>query len=470
VTAQLGSLPELPANIELEVRKALMEFSSITKAHLEGKEFSAAYGRLAEAFRDCIIHIKPRFVLKDPSDTPVLEISDDDSDASTNTPTPKRSRGGMAPPPPPKRARTGTNGTPLTSRIKNEDAMSPNPSFGTPQTLSSTPRQSQPPPNHSKGLLEPFTRYSREGKGFRTLRQISEDIRNKTKAGMPNVVPDEVYEVLCKQAVQAWNGPMTTFLETTVRILHNIIQQALEKAFGNLRKRLIFKESVRHMKRFLDEHYNDTLAFLTKLYDMERSQLFTIDHKSFERYQQSEMRLLTRYRHFMRWAAFSGDLSAEFLLWEDMSEDQRAADERRRATDSAKMGPDRFGKELLVAGYVRGYYLLAGHRFADTVSLAITSQMFRAMIQTLDKEFYLDTKLGLIGAGAQGSPNVFERLMEEDDQTAKQRERLKVEKEKFEKALKSINELERQSSTTEQRMDGQSLSSGGNDTMDVDGI
>lgn len=454
IEAQLSTLPELPKNVELEVRKSLMAFSSAVKETIRGRDFSANYGALSDAFRDCILQMKPKFVLKDKSDIQVLEISDDEDDSMSAATTPgnrKRSAHGQGSASA-KRHRPAVNGGSFSVPVKTEENGS------TP----STPSRRRPMP--PSPLAPPFQQYANYGASFRTLRQISDDIRAKTKAGMPSIVPDEVYEDLCKQAVKAWNQPMATFLQETMTRLQRIVDYVLDQAFGSLKKRLIFKESKSYMNQFLEERRAESLGFLEDVYRMETFQLFTVNKKAFEEYERSESRVLTRYRHVMRWQAFSGEAS-DFHDWEKMTPDQHFQEEKKHGIELAKMGPDAFDKELKVAAYVRGYYMLSALRFADTVCLSVTSRMMPKIIQELD--FFLERQLGLVGPN---DGTVFSRLMEEDDATARRRERLRGEREKFEKALQSItnNELDVVSGSASQDTPYESYEESVVDDMDLD--
>ncbi|ROT43756.1 dynamin family protein [Sodiomyces alkalinus F11] len=460
---ELDRLPGLPQNVQLEVQKGLREFTSVVKDKLKGKEFSSHYGKLAEAFRDCLLHTKPKFVLRDPTDTPVFEISDDEDEASTPTGPPR------------KRSAPGTNGfqAPKRGRANNGSAFngggpSAHGSFSRSQsygvkveegnasdvTTPQTPVRRRGPPS----APAPFEAYSKHGSRFRTIRQIRQDIQAKTKAGMPNLVPDEVYEDLCKQAVRHWNGPLQTLIETTRQLLNDIINQALNQAFVNLKKRLIFKESKRYMQSFLQDSASVTEQFLHEFYRMETFQLFTINRDSFSHYEKEEGRLLTRYRHVVRWDSFIGAKrdgggsehgenpppGANFQDWDRMTPEQRASEEKRHAAELVKMGPDPFDKEVRVASYVRGYYRLAALRFADTVPLYITSRMFPDIVNQLD--YHLDQKLGLLDEGAHAA---YLRLMDEDLATAEKRTRCKVTVRKLNQALDSIRGLEAEAADVE---------------------
>ncbi|KAM0331320.1 hypothetical protein ACHAQA_002990, partial [Verticillium albo-atrum] len=451
---QLSNLPELPANVEYEVRKSLMEFSTIVKDKIRGNEFSSAYGRLADAFRECLLYTKPKFSLSHSSDTPILEISDDDEDR----PPASRKRGSQTNgSTASKRPRyVGSSSLPLTHQsnnsVKLEDASVRN---GTPSPQ--TPSRGSVRPS---GPAPPFERFRSLGSGFRSIGKIREDIQAKTKAGMPNVVPSEVYDDLCRLAVKHWDQPMVVFLETVMGHLQKIVDLALDQAFGKLKRRLVFKESRKHMKAFLSNSRVTVFNFLTEFYKMESYQLFTINRDAFTLYEVEEGRLLKRYRHFLRWQAFTGEKrepgqngesipQSQFNSdWDRMTPDQRSSENKRHEAELIKMGADPFEKELKVAAYVRGYYRLAALRFAETTTLYVTSRMFPSIIDELD--FYLETKLGLMGAG----DYAYDRLMDEEESTARKRNTCKLTVEKLKKAMESINELERENEDVDIEMDG----------------
>ncbi|KAH7161622.1 P-loop containing nucleoside triphosphate hydrolase protein [Dactylonectria macrodidyma] len=433
ITGELRKLPELPDNVELEVRTGLMEFGEHARSELRPAEFSKRFGNLPDNFRDCLLEMKPKFTLKDASDSPVVEISDDESDAgsvSAAAVTPTSKRRTMGPPTTPakrQRLEVPGNGVPSNGQngfIKPEEGRN-----SLPPRPSPSARQSQFP--------EPFTQFSRVGRGFRTLRQVRDEIKAKTRAGMPDIITDEVYNDLCREAIKPWDGPMKAFLDQIMHLLHDLLEAALKKSFDRLNKRLVYQESRKLLKGYLDERRKETLFALAAVYRLETFGLFTINREAFNRCRSAEEILLTRYRHEMRMKAHGYSDGRAPDPWETMTEEKRTQDKRRREVDIVKIGHDPFEQELGVIAYVRGYYRLAALRFADAVALQITNGMIPEIQRQLP--YYLDDKLGLRGPGA---ANVYERLMEEDDATATKRETLKGELEKFVKALASIEELE----------------------------
>lgn len=444
ITTQLGKLPELPENVELEVQTSVMEFGELARSELRPAEFSKRFGNLPDDFRDCLIEMKPKFTLRDSSDIPIVEISDEESDTgSTSTPTvtPTSKRRTMAPPTTPAKrqridlargaspfngaeqnGRNGHNGS--NGYIKPEEA----------RAGSLTPR----PANAQRARFpEPFAQFSDVGRGFRTLRGVRDEIRQKTRAGMPDIITEEVYNDLCREAMRPWDGPANAFLNQIMRLLQDLLDAALKKSFDRLSKRLIYQESRKLLKQYLNDRRKETQAALAVVYRLETYGLFTINREAFDRCRKDESAVLTRFRHQMRMKAAGLGDNKQPVPWEALTEEKRLQDERKREGEVAKIGADPFQREMEVVAYVRGYYRLAALRFADSVALHVTNGMIPEIQRQLP--YYLDEKLGLRGNNA---ASIYEKLMEEDAQTATKRETLKGEREKFVKALASIEGLE----------------------------
>ncbi|KAJ4160292.1 hypothetical protein NW754_003418 [Fusarium falciforme] len=394
IVEQLNKLPELPSNVELEVQTSVMEFGEQARSKLKPAEFSKHFVPLPENFRECLLDMKPKFTLKDSTDIPVLEISDDESDAGsvvtiTNTNTPSKRRAMGPPTTPSKRARTdpmpnGTNG-----HIKPEDMRASVPRFS----------PAAGPPT-----------YCLPG-------SVRDEIKAKTRAGVPDIITEEVYNDMCREAIQPWDGPMKAFLNEVMNLLSTMLESALEVSFARLNKRLIYKECRKILTEYLDERRHETLGALDVVYRLETYGLFTVNQEAFRRYQKDEQILLTRYRHQMRMLAAGYGDGRPPVPWESLTDEKRIQDERRREADLAKLGPDSFERELEVVAYVRGYYRLAALRFADAVALHITNGMIPHIQRHLP--YHLDRKLGL---GGHDSTSVYERLMAEDSATATRRE------------------------------------------------
>ena len=188
---QLESLPEMPDNVEKEISVSLGSFNERARSQIE--EFAKRFNETPNNFRECLIHMKPKFVLKDRSDAVHIDISSDDSDGgsvrSQNTPTKRRSNASHTTLP--KRPRvdgpSGNGGSGASFNFSNGRGNS----FVKPeedQTNTTLP----PSPVKRSALPAPFAQWSGYGSGFRTLAQVREEKTSQTRAGMPDRLLDEM--------------------------------------------------------------------------------------------------------------------------------------------------------------------------------------------------------------------------------------------------------------------------------------
>lgn len=414
------------------IRASLHKFTDQARTNLNrlGKHFNP----LPDHFRDCILEIKPKFVLRDQSDFPVVEISDNDSDDESTittvdrTPS-KRSRGAEPSPLTPSKRPRGN--TPMASghRVKNEPSDRPPMPVGP----SGHPGAPRAPPSK---LNPPFLEFDKIGRSFRTLRAVREDIRKMTRAGMPDHIPAEVYESLVLESMSPWNRPMLAFLGETMRLVHDELLKALNQTFERLKKRIVFKEAKKHIATLLAAHRDKAREDMQRIYEDEMRQLLTFNDRAFARYTEEEHILLTRFRHKMRMESMGLQPPGPLEDWSSMNEAKRADDKKRREADLQKIGRDQFEPEIQVVAYVRGYYRLAAFRFVDSIAQCVLCRMIPKVKAELSE--HLAKELGLlVGVNA----GVFERLMDEDTATASRRETLKRDRAKFETVLASINNL-----------------------------
>lgn len=293
-----------------------------------------------------------------------------------------------------------------------------------------------PPGYYNMGLVYPFTQFSDIGRGFRTLRQVKEEIQAKMKAGMPSIIPPDVYNDLAMEAIKPWNQPTNVYLQEVIRLLHVELETALNKSLENLKKRFIYPEAKRHLKSCLDSHWKETRKALQELYADETERVMTYNTEAFNQCLKSERAVLVRFRHHMRMIG-AGYAQKDLVPWEGLTEEKQVQDLKKREQDQNKLKPDEFEREVEVVAYVRGYYKLAALRYSDAVTQRIVCRMIPAIRRQLRN--YLDEQLGVRGPN---SVNVYAKLMDEDAATAAKREMLKMEQGKFIQALQSIESLE----------------------------
>ncbi|KAI5859257.1 P-loop containing nucleoside triphosphate hydrolase protein [Durotheca rogersii] len=422
IQKELADLPELPQNVEHEVKKSLFQFLGQMKTAIKGTEFSSEWNALNNHLQECVFKMKPTCKVKEPS---LLTINLVDEASTSTPPKPRPSdstmRGSTTPS---RRQRREEVSTP----VKEEASVAPLVSrassvVGTMGTDSS-----------------PFTKYFNLGRCALDIRDIRSEILRKKRPGMPrDLVPDEVRETLCMDAVKKWEGPLETYINKTAELLEKTATAVLDESLGSLRRRLIFRECQECLRRFIGEAVASQRARLMEMYESETYQLYMMNDDAFNRYKVLEMEQLRRVRSIYRLKAltlFEWDYKVKKI--EEMTEDEKTWERKKIDSHIPKIGKDPYETELEVAGFVRGYYMTAAVRFVEGITMNVNSNLFRTFRET-QLDHSLDEKFKIY---SHSDPSLYSKLMEEDERTAKRRQQLKGEKEKLLKAMARINDLE----------------------------
>jgi hypothetical protein len=218
------------------------------------------------------------------------------------------------------------------------------------------------------------------------------------RAGMPrDLVPDEVRETMCLDAVKKWQGPLETYIDKTAELLERVTNQTLEESLGVLRRRLIFKECQAHLKEFIDKIVASQRARLSEIYDSETYQMYMMNEDVFARYKAQELEQLRRARAIYRLKAVALiEWGYEIKKPEEMSDDERNKEHKILNQHLPKIGNDPYETEIEVAAFVRGYYMTAATRFVEGVAMNVNSYLFR-MMGSSELDMFIDQQLGLFG-------------------------------------------------------------------------
>ncbi|KAK4147347.1 P-loop containing nucleoside triphosphate hydrolase protein [Dichotomopilus funicola] len=421
IGAQLQRYPDPPPNPELEVMKSLTEFTLRVKDRVMGQDFMSVWdGRFAEPFKKFIIGMKPKFNVRDHAKTakPAVFI-DLDGDSPSSSPTVRKRQ---AP------AMDQTQATPTPKRQRSQQIIK-----------TEVPDQPVFPatPHHPRSATPALTP-SRGGRS-KTLMDIRNLIRRAAIPGQPGLVSATVYEPLFTEAAKTWAPHLDWFINSTFACLQSEIFGILDNAFAHLKNRAVYKESVDHMRAFIEAHKFELRTQLEMIYKLEAQRLFTKDDESLKRNQTSEMKILVRHRNHFRIAAHNGEEVSAVPKVEDMTDEERKQEENKMAKELKNLGPDPFEPELAVAAYIRGYYLTAANRFVDYVSIHVMSGLLPRVASAIDT--YLHERLGLVSHGA--SVEVLQRLMSEGPEIEQKRRDLRAEKETLDGAMDIIVNLER---------------------------
>ncbi|KAK4198731.1 P-loop containing nucleoside triphosphate hydrolase protein [Triangularia verruculosa] len=422
IAKQLEEYPGPPANPDLEIYKALTMFSSLLKKRVTDQDFMSTWDQACSAkFTRAILELKPKYNVRSFAKSTAAAPVFIDLDAPDRDNSPAPTPGG--------RKRAAPAETPSRrQRHKVEDTEG--------RSYPSTP-------THARVMMTP----SKNGRTTRTLMDIRRMIQRNAVPGQPGLVSSNIYEPLFTEAAKAWRVPLQTFLDQTFEFLEKQIQETLESTFAALKNRVIYKLSTEHMRAFVEMHKKDLQAQLALIYELEGARIFTRNVDALNRYKAGELKILARHRNYYRIAAHKGEEPASGLpKIEELSEEELALESVKMEKDLRQMGPEPFQQELDVAAYTRGYYLLAAHRFVDLVCMHAMSGLFPRVALVI--ETYLQDKLGL--TGNRSTPEMLDRLMEEEGHIGVRRRDLCAEKETLDGAMAIIVNLENRDTTPSQ--------------------
>lgn len=437
VTHDLSELPELPANVEHEVKKSLYTFYHAVKQAMKASDVQSQWDTLNKQFQSCILKMKPTCMVGDDQPPPTIELASDDEGSATTAETPSRKhrmprtsdstiRQQKRP-----RVAIGPGVEPASSPVKNEEVSLS-------QSVMTSPAPSMRATSMAAVPDSPFIRFHDMSRGGLNIVDIRKDIMRHKRVGLPNILTrEEVYDDLILDPIRKWRGPLEVYVDLTIGLVRSVVQKSLARSLDGLKRRLIFRDSKNYLDKWIDDMEARQRAKLFDMFDAETYCMFTINDESFKQYFEAEKEGLHRARTICR-------LKRAGLHWDykPPSMDRMTSEERAREKDMfnrylPRLGEDPYDTEIQVAARVRGYYILAAMRFVDSVTLIVNSSLCQ-QVAGPGLDMFLDKQLGI----KNNDEELYAHLMEEDDATADRRTRLKCESEKLRKAMGSINELE----------------------------
>ncbi|KAI1744163.1 P-loop containing nucleoside triphosphate hydrolase protein [Xylaria scruposa] len=421
----LDKLPDLPENVEHEVRMSLQRFYASVRRVVDNQDFEQNFKELTEGFFEYLVQLKPECGMITERSKPILQVeevivvSDDSGNETVGSKRgpPKGSPLSQTP----RKRRAGLFTTPV--KVEGNPAEI---AFQSPKTP--TPLLPQNP--HTAGSQVSSDK-QREVKF--SLVEIRNQIKLKTRGGFSDVVPIEVHETLCLKAVAQWEKPLGLYIDKATAMLMSSITKTFESSLKKFSKRLLYRESKELLMAFLKEEGTRQGERLVQLYRNETYKAVTINEGGLNYFQakEKEMLLFARLK-----AAGVIEQERQFKRDEQMTREEKLEQSSLLDKYRAQFEEDDFKLEVDVAAKVGAYYMTAATRFVDSVSMDINSRLFRSFRDgALD--CFLDEKLGLFPYPS------YIRLMEEDAATAQRRQQLRNEREKLLIAMGRILDLER---------------------------
>ncbi|GAB1315491.1 hypothetical protein MFIFM68171_05701 [Madurella fahalii] len=426
INEQLEKYPDPPRNPELEIIRSLTEFTVRVKDRVTSQDFMNTWdARFAEPFKKHIIAMKPKFNVRENAKPCGPIVIDLESESPTASPTMRKR---------PAPATDLTNAQVASKRPRGPPTNVANGFVVKSETADHTVFPSTPTHLRHAALGHSPSR----GPRSKSLMDIRNLIKRAGTPGQRRLVSSSVHEPLYKEAAKTWAPYLERFIDQTFAFLQAEILGVLGAAFSHLKNRAVYKESLEHMKAFVETHKKELRDQLMLVYRLETQRLCTINDESLERYEAAELKILVRHRNHFRIAAHKGEELGSVRKMEDLSEEELAQEAAKMAKELKNLGPDQFELELGVAAYVRGYYLTAATRFVDNVYVHVMSGLLPRVASVIDA--YLHDKLGLMG-GPTTQENLA-RFMSEGPEIEQKRRDLRAEKERLDGAMKIIEDLE----------------------------
>ncbi|KAF7890996.1 uncharacterized protein EAF02_001321 [Botrytis sinoallii] len=430
ITEDLRNLPELPdQNVQLEVQRLLQNFSREVKGLMTSEHtdtnFHGNWTKLSQNFHKLLLHIKPMIICSHPSDTyqiPVISVDDSDDEEPGTVPAPDTSGKKRKYPNITKDqsfeqdGRNSENVTPVSKLRFKSEAPSPR----TPRPI----RNARNLPNKFKGTV--FERHAELGKGFASIGDIQKEMLNSS-LGLPKIVDPRIHQAYCRKAVSVWKDPYTDLLFAATKLLRSAVHTVVERNLGIYQQTILYKDSKILVDRWIDDLCKQQLSAIENLYQTEIYRPFTLLGDAINESKKVELQKLQQGRHKHR-ASCLVDKQLSLGLKKIKAEKQspeyiNARQALVEAVKNEDLDRDPFEVQLDVAAYVRGYYVVAANRFADSVCISINNCYFRNVVEQVEN--YLEMHLGTNDPsnGKQKSQD----LMQEDNKVAEERRRLQRE-------------------------------------------
>ncbi|RDW75287.1 hypothetical protein BP6252_06429 [Coleophoma cylindrospora] len=450
IETALSDLPNtLNSNVQHIVRKVLGDFSNrVTRIFEKDSEFVFLHewSSLTKDFRETILALKPKINFTHASDAfpEVIHIIDDSDDEDTAEASPvamrpqKRANENDTTPAPNKRPRYNVTPTPSTL---NGHAI-PNTPLRVPKQEENlqvpfTQRRRIMPAREPNRLLQSvFAEFIQQnpGQNFASIGDIRDRIEQSRFPGQPDNVSYRVKEEYCLQSVYYWERPMETLMTTAFSSLRKKIHEVLKEALKGYNETELYRRSRDALDDFLDKHEASQREKIQQIFELESDMVYTINEPAFNINKARELAILQKARRERR-----------ARMWVDKENANKKALTKEQMTQAIKrvtdeqLGIDPFKEEMDLAGYLRGYYVTAGLRFADNVCQNIQGNLFNKI-----KGSIRDLLEGLLDLNKDGSEETCRMLLAEDSGVVLRRRNLSEQKEKLRGFSEELNLLKAQ--------------------------
>lgn len=413
--AKLATLPELPSHDQLLiVTTKLREFGTSVRCSLEGvgdKNFANKVAALYDELCAVVVQMKPglRVGIKENPIVVLLE-SDDESETTKNDVRPL-------------------------GRTPSHKACKPEMSFTTPTTQrmsSLTLNKTQK--GRKRGATYASCRDS--GKGRWKLTDISNVIDRYSEIDLKGQVSPEAGRHLIKESIVDWDRPIEIFLQLVVYAVKDMIRIHLHSHLSQWSQTPLYREAKASIESEIMRLSIRQVELNKQILGLEYRNQFNLFQSVREHNQNEQVTAIRKTRNRLR---IKDHLLSKIKLlpkYKASDEDERrrleaeaTTDEKIAALKLQDLPAEQFEREIDLAGYVRGYYITAARRFAETIVISTAGNFLGELADTIEN--FLAQKLGLTGNRTEDPVAKCIQLMEEDPGVVQQRLELLADKAKL---------------------------------------
>lgn len=356
--------------------------------------------------------MKPSLSLKTPGyKAPSIVVDDDDDSGEPATPTPIRVaiRSSMTP-------------RPGASNLRQQDVT---PSSSRKRPADSTPQQ--------RTKTDPSTPSAPARQNF-TFDKLRVQYERGNTSGVPGSVNAKVTDRLILESLSSWDVALSRFLKDANEIITKLITQAIDGVLKNLHVTGFYIRTKEELAAFVARLLHDEGDRLRHLLSCEQEKPI-VTHSDWTTMRNARLRDLQSQRNLQRVNEHFDTIEAAAITKAKITTTEKRAE---KANDAAwlsqTLGMDDWTTEIDCLATIMCYYDNAVMCFVNSIAKCIEHDVLRPL-----RDDIAQTLLRALNAG---DPKACAELLAEDPEREKQRVALLGEKEKLEKALASIGELQ----------------------------
>ena len=417
VTDQLTLLPAAPPHPGFAVASHIQTLAASIASHINGERdvntFRLTWTKITTTkFCKRLTDMKPSFNLRTPGYKTPSIVVDDDDDSEPSTPTPVRVPIRSSMTPKPSVSRRNNNITPSSSKKRPaEDA--------TPRRVKADPAT----PSFTQKTL--------------TLETLRFEYARGNTSGVPGSINAKVTDRLILESLNNWNQALGGTLKEADHTISLLIEQSIDNALKNLHLTDLYRRTKEELSAFLAGLMHTESDKLHNLLACEQEKAI-VTHSNWTTLRNARLRDLQSQRNLQRVNEHFDTLEAATAITSSKAKTTPTEKRAEKAKDAAwlsqTLGADEYATEIDCLATIMCYYENAAMCFVNAAAKSIE----RGVLRPLRSDVAHTLRDGL----AADDPVACAQLLAEDPARERERIALQSEKEKLEKAMVSVGELQ----------------------------